>query len=127
MKTILLVEDDSFLVDIYKTKLKEAGFDVEVANDGEEAFKKIEQNNSQRKSLWPDLLILDIVLPRTDGWEVLKKIKGDNLLKELKIIILSNLGQKAEVERGFELGATRYLIKAHYTPSEVVEEIKKII
>ena len=127
MKSILLVEDDSFLVDIYKTKLKEAGFDVEVANDGEEAFKKIEQNNSQRKSLWPDLLILDIVLPRTDGWEVLKKIKGDNLLKELKIIILSNLGQKAEVERGFELGATRYLIKAHYTPSEVVEEIKKII
>jgi len=127
MKTILLVEDDSFLVDIYVTKLKEAGFDVEVANDGEEAFKKIEQNNSQGKPLWPDLLILDIVLPRTDGWEVLKKIKGDNLLKELKIIILSNLGQKAEVERGFELGATRYLIKAHYTPSEVVEEIKKII
>jgi len=127
MKKILLVEDDPFLIDIYKTKLEEAGFELELAADGEEALEKLKQNNSRQKPLWPDLLILDIVLPRTDGWEVLKKIKGDNLLKELKIIILSNLGQKAEVERGFELGATRYLIKAHYTPSEVVEEIKKII
>jgi DNA-binding response OmpR family regulator len=127
MKTILLAEDDPFLVDIYITKLKEAGFEVEAVNDGEDVVKRLKQKNLQGKPLWPDLLILDIVLPRTDGWEILKKIKEDSFLKELKIIILSNLGQKAEVERGFELGATRYLIKAHYTPSEVVEEIKKII
>ena len=127
MKNILLVEDDPFLVDIYRTKLKEAGFELELAADGEEALEKIKRNNSEGKPVWPDLLILDIVLPRTDGWEVLKKIKEDNLLKGLKIIVLSNLGQKAEVERGFELGAARYLIKAHYTPSEVVEEIEKII
>ncbi len=127
MRSILLVEDDPFLIDIYKTKLKEAGFEVQVATDGEEALRKLKQNNLQEKPLWPNLLILDIVLPHIDGWEVLKKIKEDKTLKDLKIIVLSNLGQKSEVERGLSLGATKYLIKAHYTPSEVVEEIKQTL
>lgn len=119
MKNILLVEDDPFLIDIYSTKLKESGFGVEVASDGEKALTKA----SEKKY---DLVILDIVLPQMDGWEILGKIKeGSN--KDLKIIILSNLGQKSEVEKGLKMGATKYLIKAHYTPSEVVEEIKKII
>jgi DNA-binding response OmpR family regulator len=127
MKSILLVEDDPFLVDIYTTKLKEAGFEVEIANDGEESLRMIKQNNLQRTSLWPDLLLLDIVLPRIDGWEILREIKKDDKLKDLKVMILSNLGQKSEVEKGLEMGATKYLIKAHYTPSEVVEEIKRIL
>ena len=127
MKQILLVEDDPFLIDIYKTKLKEAGFEVKIATDGEEALEKLKQNNLQKKPLWPDLLILDVVLPHIDGWEVLRKIKEDEVLKDLKIVVLSNLGQKSEVERGLELGAAKYLIKAHYTPSQVVEEIKKIL
>ncbi len=126
MKQILLVEDDPFLIDIYKTKLKEAGFETQVATDGEEALKKLKQNNLRKKPLWPDLLILDVVLPYIDGWEVLRRVKKNKALKDLKIIVLSNLGQKSEVERGLELGAAKYLIKAHYTPSEVVEEIKKI-
>lgn len=127
MKQILLVEDDPFLVDIYTTKLKEVSFDVEVSDDGEEALRTIKQNNLQKKSLWPDLLVLDIVLPRIDGWEILKEIKGDERLKNIKVMILSNLGQKSEVEKGLALGATKYLIKAHYAPSEVVEEIKEIL
>jgi DNA-binding response OmpR family regulator len=127
MKTILLVEDDPFLTDIYTTKLKEAGFEVEAAEGGEEALEKIRQNNAQRKTLWPDLMLLDIVLPRIDGWEILKEIKRDDKLKDLKVIILSNLSQKAEIDKGMALGAIKYLIKAHYTPSEVVEEIKKIL
>jgi DNA-binding response OmpR family regulator len=143
MKTILLVEDDPFLIDIYTTKLKEGGFSVEVAAGGEEGLRKLKEKSF-------DLLVLDIVLPRIDGWKVLEEIKNqkpspvvtgrggrreqsslrslkDKNLKDLKIIILSNLGQKEEVEKGLKLGAIRYLIKAHYTPSEVVEEIRKIL
>jgi len=117
MKSILLVEDDPFMIDIYTTKLKEEGFSIEVAKDGEEGLRKI-------KEKMPDLVVLDIVLPQIDGWEILEKIKN---LENLKVVILSNLGQKEEVEKGMKLGATKYLIKAHYTPSEVVEEIKKIL
>jgi len=124
MKQILLVEDDPFLIDIYTTKFKEEGFSVEVANDGEEGLRKL--GNEEKF----DLLILDIVLPHVDGWEILKKIKSTPHQYGgggLKIVILSNLGQKGEVEKGLKLGATKYLIKAHYTPSEVVEEIKEVL
>ena len=132
VKQILLVEDDPFLIDIYTTKLKEAGFKTEVAENGEIAFKKIRDQNlaippKRKKQLWPDLLVLDIVLPKIDGWEILKKIKTDKIFKNLKVIILSNLGQRGEVERGLSLGATKYLIKAHYTPSQVIAEIKEIL
>lgn len=120
MKQILLVEDDPFLIDIYTTRLKEAGFAVVVALDGQEALNKIKKEK-------PDLVLLDIVLPQIDGWEILREIKSDQNLKDLPVIILSNLGQKEEVEKGVTLGASRYLIKAHYTPSEVVAEIKKIL
>ena len=120
MKSILLIEDDPFLIDIYTTKIKEAGFSVEVAEDGEKALRKI-------KEKIPDIILLDIVLPRVDGWEILKEMKEKKELKNSKIVILSNLGQKEEVEKGLKLGATKYLIKAHYTPSQVIEEIKKII
>jgi len=120
MKTILLVEDDPFLIDIYKSKLKEVGFEIETAEDGEKALRKTKEKK-------PDLMLLDIVLPNIDGWEILKKIRSDPGLKDLKVIVLSNLGQKEEVEKGMALGATKYLIKAHFTPSEVVEEVKKLL
>lgn len=141
MKSILLVEDDPFLIDIYTTKLQEAGFSVETAQDGQVALKKLPEKKF-------DLLILDIVLPQIDGWEILERIQNEKFnpstklrvdgersrtikmknenLKDLKIIVLSNLGQKAEVEKGLKLGAIKYLIKAHYTPSEIVGEIKQI-
>lgn len=120
MKTILLVEDDLFLIDIYKNKLNAAGFEIDVAEDGEAALKKIKEKK-------PDLMVLDIVLPGIDGWELLEKIKTETQIKDLKVLILSNLSQKDEVEKGMELGAIRYLIKAHYTPSEVVAEIKQLL
>jgi len=124
MEKILLVEDDPFLIDIYTTKMKESGFQVDVASSGEAAFQKASEGNF-------DLMVLDIVLPQMDGWEVLVKIQNEKSknqnLKDLKIIVLSNLGQKEEVEKGLNLGATKYLIKAHFTPSQIVEEIKKLI
>jgi len=120
MKTILLIEDDPFLIEIYSTKLKEAGFSVITANDGDEGLKKMKKET-------PELLLLDIVLPNLNGWEILRDIKNNDKLSNLKIVILSNLGEKEEVEKGLKLGAIRYLVKAHYTPSEVVAEIKKIL
>ena len=124
MKKILLIEDDPFLIDIYTTKLKESDFTVEVASDGEKGLKELTEKSF-------DLLLLDIVLPRIDGWEIMEKIKdlksNFKQLEGLKIVILSNLGQKEEVEKGMELGATKYLIKAHYTPSEVVAEIEQLL
>lgn len=115
-----MVEDDPFLVDIYTTKLKEAGFSVEIAADGESGLRKLRERHF-------DLMILDIVLPHIDGWKILKEIESDEKLKNLPIVIFSNLGQKEEVEKGLKLGAVKYFIKAHYTPSEMVEEIKKIL
>ncbi len=120
MKSILLIEDDPFLIDIYGTKLKEVGFGVSVAKNNEEVFERAEEKK-------PDLLILDIVLPSIDGWVILKKIKEGEELKDVPVIILSNLGQRDDVEKGLKLGAVKYLIKAHYTPSMVVREIKKIL
>lgn len=120
MKKILLIEDDPFLIDIYSTKLKESGFEFLVAKDGSEALTLLKKTK-------PDLVILDIVLPHIDGWQILKEIKDNESLAKAKIIILSNLGQKEEVEKGLQLGATKYLIKSDYTPSEVIQEIKKLL
>jgi DNA-binding response OmpR family regulator len=120
MKKVLLIEDDTFLVEIYKKKFEENGFSFESASDGDEGLRKLKDNK-------PDVLLLDIVLPNFDGWEIIRKVKKDEQFKDLKTVILSNLGQKGEVEKGIELGASKYLIKAHYTPTEVVEEVKKIM
>lgn len=119
-KTILLIEDDPFLVDLYTTKFKKVGFNIEVIADGKEGLEKMRMKK-------PDLLLLDIVVPGVSGWEVLEDINKNKEFKDLKIIILSNLTSREEVERGLKLGASKYLIKAHYTPSEVVEEVKKVL
>ncbi len=120
MKKILLAEDDPFIVDIYTTKLKQAGLEVEVVQEGDEVLKRARETK-------PDLLLLDIVLPTMNGWEILRAMRQSEDLKNLPVVILSNLYQKDEVEKGLKFGALKYLIKAHYTPSEVVEEVKKIL
>ena len=120
MKKILLVEDDPFLTDIYSSKFKEAGFSIEVVGDGEATLRKIEEKK-------PDLIMLDLVLPHVDGWEILKKIKEDTKFNKIPVVVFSNLGQRGDIEKGMAMGAVKYLIKAQYTPSEVVSEIKKIL
>lgn len=119
MKNILLVEDDPFLIDIYGTKFEEAGFSVIPAKSGKEVFIELENKKI-------DLVILDVVLPGIDGWAVLERIKKEEKFKNIPVIILSNLGQRSDVEKGLKLGAAKYLIKAHYTPSMVVEKIKEL-
>ncbi len=119
-KKILLIEDDPFLVDIYSTKLKESGLLVEVATDGQIGLRKLKEKKF-------DLLVLDIVLPQIDGWQILKEIEKDEGLKDMKIFVFSNLGQKEEVEKGLRMGVIKYFIKAHFTPNEIVGEIKKAL
>ncbi len=117
---ILLVEDDPFLIDIYSNKLREAGFNVVVSTDGNEVVQKAKEEK-------PNVVLLDIVLPSMDGWEILRHMQDEGLLEKSKVIILSNLAQPSEVNKGINMGAIKYLIKAHYTPSEVVQEVEKTL
>jgi len=119
-KYILVVEDDSFVMDIYQTKLGEAGYEVEGAINGLEALKKIEEKK-------PDLILLDIIMPQMDGMEFLKKMKSQKEFEKTPVIMLTNLSQKEEIDKGFELGARDYLIKSHFTPSEVLEKVKNYL
>ena len=119
-KKILIVEDDKFLRELIARKLTDEGFEIIEAVDGEEGIKKIKETK-------PDLVLLDLILPSIDGFEVLSRVKGDASLTSIPIIILSNLGQKEEVEKGLDLGAVDYLIKAHFTPGEIIEKIKNIL
>lgn len=117
---ILVVEDDKFLRELISQKLVKEQYDVTSAIDGEDGVKKI-------KAEKPDIILLDLILPGIDGFEVLSKIKDDPSTSSIPVIILSNLGQKEDVEKGLKLGAVDYLIKAHFTPGEIIEKIKMIL
>lgn len=115
-----MVEDDSFLAGMYVTKLGLEGFSVDLASDGKEGLKKAKDNI-------PDLVLLDIVLPVMDGFTMLEHMKSDAELRDIPVVLLTNLGQKSDVEKGLNLGAADYLIKAHFMPNEVVEKIKRLL
>ena len=116
---IMIVEDDAFVMDIYQTKLSQEGYEVLSAGNGMEALKILENGETL-----PDLILLDILMPYVGGIEVLRKIKENDKLKKIPIILLTNLSQKDDVDLGIGLGADDYLIKSHFTPSEVLEKIK---
>lgn len=116
--SILLVEDDSFLAEMYATKFTVEGFKVALATDGDKGVKLAKKEK-------PDIILLDILLPKMDGFQVLEKLKADESLKDVPVILLTNLSQKEDVDRGLKLGAVDYLIKAHFMPSEVTAKIKK--
>jgi DNA-binding response OmpR family regulator len=117
---ILLIEDDTFLVGMYVKKLELEHFETLVANDGERGLALAKQTP-------PDLILLDILLPEMDGFLVLEELKRDPNTRGIPVILLTNLSQKKDVERGIALGANDYLIKAHFMPAEVVTKIKTII
>lgn len=116
-KKIMIVDDDSFVMDIYATKLSHEGFEIIESINGLEALKKLTVEK-------PDMILLDIIMPYMNGLEFLEQIEKDETLKNIPVILLSNLGQKEDVAKGMELGAVDYLIKSHFTPSEVLEKIK---
>ncbi len=120
IKKILLVEDDPLILQIYRSSLEKAGFEVGSITSGGGVLDRL-------KSEKFDLVLLDMVLPEESGFEILRKIQEKGEMEKTKILILSNIGEKSKVEKALNMGATGYLIKAHYTPSEVVGEIEKLI
>ncbi|HBT81154.1 hypothetical protein A2757_02345 [Candidatus Giovannonibacteria bacterium RIFCSPHIGHO2_01_FULL_48_47] len=120
-KKILIIDDDEFLLDMYSLKFREAGFQVEVGRSGEEAL------NLVRQGLKPEVVLLDIVMPTIDGFEFLRLVKKENLLQGALVVILSNLGQREDIEKGLALGANDYIVKAHSTPSEVLRKIETLL
>ena len=118
--TILLVEDDNFLRDLISQKIKKEGFNVIEAIDGEDGVKKTGEHK-------PHLILLDLILPGMDGFEVLRDIHSNENSKKIPVIILSNLGQKDDIEKGMRFGAVDYLVKAHNTPGEIVDKVKEVL
>ena len=117
---ILLVEDDKMLADMYITKFSKEGLEVMRADDGEKGLAMIKEQR-------PDLVLLDIIMPKLDGFAVLKEIKNDKELTDTHVLLLTNLGQSEDVDKGKKLGADDYFIKANHTPAEIVEKVKYIL
>ena len=114
---ILLVEDDQTLTEMYALKFKESGFELLLANDGLSGLE------IAKKEL-PQVILLDIMMPKMDGFAVLTELKKDDQTKNTPVLMLSNLGQESDVEKGKKLGANDYIVKASMTPSQVIEKVK---
>ncbi|MBI2639761.1 MAG: response regulator [Candidatus Sungbacteria bacterium] len=117
---ILIIDDDQIISEMYRVKFGQSGFDAEVFNTGKKAFEKI-------KEYEPDAVLLDIVMYPVDGFAVLEEVNSGQLKKKPKVVVLSNVGQKEEIEKGKTLGAADYIVKSNMTPSEVVSRVKEII
>lgn len=117
---ILLVEDDPFIRDIYQVKFSQEGFEVVVVENGIEALKKLEQ-------IIPNIILLDIIMPYMDGMETLKNIRNNENWKKIPIIMLTNISEKEKIIESEKYGVADYLIKSHFTPSEVVGKVKTLL
>lgn len=120
MAKILIVEDDPFLLKMYSKKLQIEGFEVEIAKDGEEGLIKL-------KSFKPDLVLMDVMLPKLNGIEAIEMAKADPTTKNIPILVLSNLSSTVDSETAVKKGAVGYLIKSDFTPSQVIEKIKEYL
>ncbi len=117
---VLIIDDDKFLLNMYSIKFSKNGFEVNSASSGEEALGKIKEGYA------PDIVLLDIVMPGMDGFEILDNLKKNNLVPNAMIIMLTNQGQLADIEKAKSFGINGYIIKATTIPSEVVEEVERI-
>jgi two-component system, OmpR family, alkaline phosphatase synthesis response regulator PhoP len=119
-KKVLLVEDDNMISSMYKIKLETEGFAVLTAEDGVIALELIKKDR-------PDIIMLDIILPRLDGFSVLEEVRKDKDLKDLPVVLLTNLGTEEDKAKGKKMGATDYLVKADLTPGQISDKIKEIL
>jgi len=119
-KRVLIVEDDPFIADVYVLKLESEGYSVDTAEDGLKGLAAL-----KRKKF--DVVLLDILMPNMDGFKVLEQIKKNPSVSRIPVIILTNLSQKKDIQKGIELGASDYIIKTKFTPTEVVKTITKVL
>jgi DNA-binding response OmpR family regulator len=117
---VLLVDDDEFLSDIYGTKLTRDGFTVVIAHDGIDGYAKAVSGK-------PDIILLDVMMPKQDGFETLKQIRGNADIADTPVIMLTNLGQKEDVDKAMSAGANEYMIKAHFVPGDAVKKIHELL
>lgn len=115
---ILIIEDDKFLLKLYSDKLRREGFEVAGAISGEEGLNKVFGEK-------PDLVLLDLVLPQKSGFEILSEMKLNPETKDIPVVILTNLGQESDIQRGLELGAAAYLVKTEFSVNQLPELIKE--
>lgn len=115
---VAIIEDEPFLASMYTTKFELEGFEVLRASNGEEGLKAIAEGK-------PDLILLDVIMPKVDGFEVLEKLRANPETATTAVILLTNLGQRTDIEKGLAMGATDYIIKANYTPAQVVAKVKQ--
>ncbi len=119
-KTLLVVEDDQFYSSIFKKKFTLEGYDVALASDGDQCLKFVRERK-------PNLILLDMVMPVKDGLSTLKELKADESLKNIPVIILSNLGQEADIAETMKQGAVDYVVKSNMSVSDMVEKVRKYI
>jgi DNA-binding response OmpR family regulator len=119
-KMILIVEDDAFMGSLLERKFQQKNFQIARVTNADEARKIIESNQVS-------VILLDIILPGTDGITFLKELKLNPLFKKIPVIITSNLGKEEEIEKGLAEGASDYVVKAHTTPGEIVQKVEKIL
>lgn len=117
---VLLMEDEVMLSTMYQTKFKREGLDVAAASDGEEGIAKAKTQKF-------DIVLVDIIMPKLDGFAVLKALRATPEYKTTPIIMLTNLGQEEDIKKGQALGATDYMVKANFTPTQVLEKIKQVL
>jgi len=115
---VLLIEDEAMLANMYEVKFQNEGFEVVKALDGATGLELSKTTN-------PDFVLLDVIMPKMDGFSVLKAMREDDKTKDLPVMLLTNLGQDEDVQKGKELGSVGYLVKANVTPAEVVEAVRK--
>jgi CheY-like chemotaxis protein len=120
-KKVLIVDDDQFLLNMYSLKFKNAGFDVDAVFSGQAALEKLRTDSP------PEAIVMDVVMPVMDGFELLENIKKEKLAERAAIILLTNQGQNSDIDKGAKLGADGYIVKASTIPSEVVKEVEHII
>lgn len=119
--SVMVVEDESFLSKVLSERLEDEGFArVDVAGNGEEALQKIQANP-------PSIILLDMILPKKNGFEVLQELKADKKLKDIPVLVLSNLGQDQDIEQAKALGAADYLVKSNFSLQKVVSKIYSIL
>ncbi len=119
-KRIFIIEDDPMISSMYQTKLEAEGFEAKAIENGFEGLKAIKQE-------LPDLVLLDIMLPQLDGFSVLRELKKEAKTKNIPVVIMTNLGTEEDIAKGKKGGAADYIVKANFTPAQVLEKIKKYL